>query len=446
MSQERTPDFAGTLQRPALVGLLAALLLLTAGPASPGAEPLRDPAKDPANEWPIFHNVDHSNFSPTTKLKPPLKVKWMAKVPGKFWTGPVIAEGRLVAQDETGYIFCLDAETGELLWRNFSFGESRARYAPAIFNQRVYATAPEYGTNANGMRCYNLKTGGLIWQKPAGRSLEGNFPGASPQVAGGRLFYIANANEKGGGYPGPVKCQVQCWDAATGDTLWTYTMSDQPCNNHSLVAVGDTVYASAGGSQTVALALDGRPRWSTKDHSLYKGLNYVGQVVHRSGELWLKTGCDGNAGTDDLTVLNAADGSFKRKAMANFGTRQWVFMGERYFGRAYAGPPVAFETATGRRAKPDFRMFPDAAFGSGCGAAVGANGYLYAGLGNTANAAKPGNMWYAWDAATGEPVWSFPNATNCCAPPAIAYDKLYWVCGSDGLIYCFESAQGGKAP
>ena len=27
-----------------------------------------------------------------------------------------------------------------------------------------------------------------------------------------------------------------------------------------------------------------------------------------------------------------------------------------------------------------------------------------------------------------------------------AYDQLYCVCGSDGLMYCFESAQGGKTP
>jgi outer membrane protein assembly factor BamB len=444
MSQKRVTGSSMKPERLLLAGLLVALLIPALGLTGQAAEP----ANEAANEWPIFHNVGHSNFSPTTKLKPPLKVKWMTKVPGKFWTGPVIAEGRLVAQDETGYIFCLDAETGELLWRNYCFGESNPGYAPAIFGRRVYITAPQYGENANGMRCYDLKTGSLIWRKPAGRSMRGlsNFPGASPQVAGGKLLYIANANAKGDGYPNPVKCQVQCWDAATGEALWTYPMSDQPCHNYSLVAVGDTVYASADDSQTVALALDGKPRWSTKEYSFSKKASYVGQIVHHSGELWLKTGSDGNAGADYLTVLNAADGSFKYKAMSPMMARQWVFMGERYFSRTVASAPVAYETTTGRRAKPDFKMFAGAGFASGCGPAVGANGYLYAGMGNTADPAKPGNMWYAWDAATGEPVWSFPNATNCCPPPAIAYDKLYCVCGSDGLIYCFESAPGGKAP
>jgi len=422
-------------------------LALAMGPAGPAAEPAR-PADD---EWPIAHNAGHTNFSPTTRLKPPLKVKWMTRVPGKFWTGPVVAEGKVVAHDESGYLFCLDAETGELLWRCFSFAECGSYgYPPAIYGGRVYITAPEYGKNANGMRCFDLRTGNLIWQKPCGilsqiPGVDGRcFPSFSPQVADGKLFYIANANARGGGYPGPNKCQVQCWNAATGEPLWNYTMSETPTPRCSLVVVGDTVFASAGGRQTAALALDGKPRWSTKEHSLSDKAPAVGQMAYRQGELWLKSGCDGNAG-DFLSVLNAADGTFKRKAMLPFYSIQWAFMGERYYGRASVKTPEAFELSTGRKADVTFKV-PGASFGSGCSETVAANGYLYAGFGNTADVAKRGNLWCAWNAATGEPVWIFPNATNCCPSPAIAYDQLYWVCSSDGLIYCFESAQGGKTP
>ncbi|HOX05175.1 MAG TPA: PQQ-binding-like beta-propeller repeat protein [Planctomycetota bacterium] len=423
-------------------GVCLALALV---PAAAAAEPAAD-------EWPIAHNSGHTNSSPTTKLKPPLKVKWMTRVPGKFWTGAVVAERRVVAHDENGYLFCLDAETGELLWRHFTFGECGSYgYPPAIYGGRVYITAPEYGKNPNGMRCFDLETGKLIWQKPSGilskiPGADGRcFPSLSPQVADGKLFYIANANAKGGAYPGPNQCQVQCWNAATGEPLWNYTMSESPTPRCSLVVVGDTVYASAAGRQTVALALDGKPRWSTKEHSLAaSGAVAIGQIAHRSGELWFKGGGDGNVG-DFLTVLNAADGTFKRKAMLPFYSIQWAFMGERYYGRASVKTPEAFDLSTGRKANVTYKV-PNASFGSGCSETVAANGYIYAGFGNTADAAKRGNLWCAWEAATGEPVWIFPNATNCCPSPAIAYDRLYWVCSSDGLIYCFESAPGGKTP
>jgi outer membrane protein assembly factor BamB len=238
------------------------------------------------NEWPIVHNLGHTGFSPTTQLRPPLQVKWTAKLQGNFKNGPVVAEGKLVVKSNRGYVFCLDAETGELVWRHFvpfvpgiriSEGAGninvRGPSAPGIFNGRVYVNFHTAGyPEISGLRCFDLETGEEKWRVKAG--FVPNWLRYSPQVSKGKLFFISHLPIK----PSPDNRRdtcfrpfVQVWDAETGDSLWTYAMWDTACPTISLLAAGDTVFASAsdagGQGKTVALDLDGNVLWTNPDYS-----------------------------------------------------------------------------------------------------------------------------------------------------------------------------------
>ena len=407
------------------------------------------------DEWPILHNTNHLSFSATTKLKPPLKVKWVTKIHSVVQNpGPVVGGGKVIINDERGTIYCLDAETGELVWRYFVKkvgGGGLALQAgtagttsPCIWNGRVYAVFSSKGwPNLNGMRCFDLKTGQVLWKENWAGYVEARIK-YSPQVAGGRIFLCSNVDVNRSSYAVGnynVKAQVQCWDAMTGDSLWTYTMWDTECQNTTLLVVGDTVFASVGvlrdasGGKTVVFDLNGNVRWSSTVHHVS---SYLGNLQYLPGQLWMLC-----AGTQNATkILNTSDWSVR---LSGGGGDEYskvnAIMNGKYWNRTYNQAPVCYNASDGKQILTA-RTYNSETFTSGCSIPVAANGYIYEGFGSPSagNEASGGHKWCAWD-ESGNPVWSFQVASNCCPPLAIAYDKLYAVTGADGLVYCFENAQ-----
>jgi outer membrane protein assembly factor BamB len=412
----------------------SSLILLAAALAVLGQNP---------DEWPILHNVNHTSFSPTTVLKPPLKVRWMTKVPGQFQNpGPVVAEGKVVVTDERGYIFCLDAETGELLWRHF-----HARYgyvvisSPCISNGRVYATSFwRYNPSTTGMRCFDLNTGEVLWFRHSGHvNARVKY---SPQVSHGRLFYLSNVDvarsTTGGGED--YRVQLQCWNAVTGDSLWTYTVFGSACNNTTFLNTGDTIYASVGRAvvnwrtdtgRTVALDTNGNLLWESSEKSKHVTY-YLGNLQYQPGKLWFVS----DSGTQ---VLSTADRSFLlHNAPGDDYTKVFALMNGRHWQSGYAQPPVGYNSTTGA-VEVNSRLFSGDVYGSGCSTPVAANGYIYKGFGGPYAPCTISKI-YAFD-ETGAPAWSYPGGTHWCPSPAIAYGRLYAVTGGEGTVYCFENAE-----
>jgi outer membrane protein assembly factor BamB len=228
-------------------------------------------------------------------------------------------------------------------------------------------------------------------------------------------------------------------------------MLDTMCGIANIMAIGDTLFASAGGpsecfdcpaagmvGRTTALDPYGNVLWTTTDYHLY---NYRFAMVYHSGELWLKTNA---TPYDTISVLNAADGVFKYKRAVPYCTEGLAFMGDRFYSRSLGVPPMDYDLKTGAPLQTPFRLFQgENQLTNACSPVVAANGYLYAGFGSGGSLTRPtqDNQYYAWDAATGAPVWRFPNSSHTCNEVTIAYDKLYMVTLADGLIYCFENDQ-----
>jgi hypothetical protein len=97
---------------------------------------------------------------------------WRFDTGGEVYSSPVIAESRLFVASKSGYLFALDAMTGNELWR-FQLSDYVVRSTPAVDNGVVYIGA---GFN---LFAIDAATGAEIWRFPmryAGQS--------SPAVTG----------------------------------------------------------------------------------------------------------------------------------------------------------------------------------------------------------------------------------------------------------------------
>jgi outer membrane protein assembly factor BamB len=415
------------------------------------------------NEWPIPHNIGHTGFSPTTVLKPPLKVKWCTLVAnlisGESGNGPVVAGGKVVIQGHNQHLVCLDAETGELLWRT-SIPQAEYPYKwhffPCIAQGKVYAVFSVRGdTAANGIRCFDLNTGDLVWKKDAGIISTFRMKD-SPQYSNGRIYLhsLRDVNQSTVAQNNfNFKSQVQAWDAATGDTLWTYTVWDNIPNgttsnpgevNPALCVAGDTIFASCGakdaGGRTVALRPDGSLIW---EGTAYHVDNYTGNIQYTGDKLLVLSAYSGSSTIRALNPVNGAHiytsgaGSSYSKISALMNGKGW--------NRGYGAAPRSFNLATGASSVA-CRLIPGDAYNSGCSAPRTANGYIYSGFGGAVGQNDFSKL-YAWD-DTGNPAWWMPTTPEAvaagmdghvCQDVAIAYDKMYWITNMSGEVFCFES-------
>jgi hypothetical protein len=237
------------------------------------------------------------------------------------------------------------------------------------------------------------------------------------------------------------KAQLQCWNAVTGDSLWTCTVLDSACNNTTFLNTGDTIYASVGHAavnwatdtgRTVALDTNGNLLWASSDKSQHVTY-YLGNLQYQPGKLWMVA----DGGTQ---VLNTNDWSYLlHNAPGDAYTKVFALMNNRHWQSGYAQAPVGYSDQTGA-VEVNSRIFPGDCYSSGCSTPVAANGYIYKGFGGIGAGCTQISKLYAFDEA-GNPVWSFPGASNWCPSPAIAYDKLYYAAGGQGIIYCFENAE-----
>ncbi|MEA1945292.1 MAG: CARDB domain-containing protein, partial [Euryarchaeota archaeon] len=171
--------------------------------------------------------------------------------------GPVVADGKVIVNDwQAGHFYCLDEEVGELLW-NFTetktgnWGVGYAQGVPAYEDGKFYLTTWIYvgGT----VYCVDADTGDVIWNQTTPLDTCG-----SPVIVDGTV-YVTNYKFDGDG-------AIYAMNASDGDILWQQTI--QRSDSTPAVAYGN-VYVCGGCSgysqmQTYCFnATTGNPIWST---------------------------------------------------------------------------------------------------------------------------------------------------------------------------------------
>jgi outer membrane protein assembly factor BamB len=148
--------------------------------------------------------------------------------------GPVVADGKVIVNDwQAGHFYCLDEETGELLWtfteeQTGSWGVGYAQGVPAYEDGKFYLTTWIYiGGN---VYCVDADTGAEIWHNTTPLDACG-----SPTVADGTV-YVTNYDFFGYG-------DIYAMDAGNGNILWNYTI--QRTDSTPAVAYGN-VYVTGG--------------------------------------------------------------------------------------------------------------------------------------------------------------------------------------------------------
>ncbi|MEZ6070855.1 MAG: PQQ-binding-like beta-propeller repeat protein [Pirellulales bacterium] len=139
--------------------------------------------------------------------------RWVYYTDGPVRLAPAYADGRVYVASDDGYLYCLDAEHGALVWK-FRGGPSDRkllgnermisvwpmRGAPVVVDGTVYVAASIWPFMGTFMHALDADTGKVIWTNDGDGSMfmlqphnSYSFAGVAPQgplvVAGNRLFY-----------------------------------------------------------------------------------------------------------------------------------------------------------------------------------------------------------------------------------------------------------------
>jgi outer membrane protein assembly factor BamB len=110
---------------------------------------------------------------------------------GYFTTGCAVAYGMVYELNKDGYLYAIDVETGNLVWKYTGPGTLLWSGFPTVADGKVYATTGEaaaYGglVGTSEFACLDAYTGRLIWKLP----MEALAPRESVAVAYGNLYMI----------------------------------------------------------------------------------------------------------------------------------------------------------------------------------------------------------------------------------------------------------------
>ena len=183
-----------------------------------------------ADDWPQWRGPNRDGVSAETELLvnwpavgPPLA--WRVETLGSGYSGPAVVGARLFVMGSDGaseFVCALAVETGKEAWRTAlgpvfknPWGDG-PRGTPTVSGGRVYALGAQ-----GVLACVEAATGNLVWKTDlradhGGRLMRGNFLGLdwgyaeSPLVDGGRVVVS----------PGGPGGTVAAFDAATGELLW----------------------------------------------------------------------------------------------------------------------------------------------------------------------------------------------------------------------------------
>jgi outer membrane protein assembly factor BamB len=243
-----------------------------------------------AADWPNWRGPDHNGISSETGWR----ANWPADGPTRLWKTSVgtgfssmsVSQGRLYTmgnQNDTDTVFCLDAESGKLIWQHSYACPTDARMfeggptaTPAADENRVFTFS------RNGaLFCFDAATGKVLWSKNLVDATGAEPPtwgfASSPLIQGNSLFLNVGASgiavdkttgsilwRSGAGPPGyatPVPCtlsgtpavillaraQLVAVAAKTGHPLWRFPWeTDYDINVADPILAGDDVFVSSG--------------------------------------------------------------------------------------------------------------------------------------------------------------------------------------------------------
>ncbi len=252
-------------------------------------------ASSSADDWPNYRGPEHNGISSETGWRSDWgdagpTILWRASV-GKGSSAVSIAAGRAYTMgndsgtegEEMDSVFCLDAETGKIVWKRSypcpllpKYYEGGALSTPTVDGKVVYALS-----KMGDLFCLDAANGEVVWEKQLNRKLGFELPtwhfSSAPLILKDRLILnlgLAGAafDKRTGkllwdngrevcGYSTPVPAVVDGEESvvicgadsilgvriADGELLWRHPFFNKhKANCGDAIVVGDEVFASSG--------------------------------------------------------------------------------------------------------------------------------------------------------------------------------------------------------
>lgn len=370
------------------------------------------------DEWAMFRrDLLHTGNAGDNITLPQGKLKWTFSTSGAIHSSPAVCDGKVYVGSRDGYIYALDAATGEKIWAFHT--DSWVNSSPAVVGGVVYC-----GSNDGNLYALNANTGEKIWSYKMPLVVQ-----SSPAVADGVV------------YVGCDDFSLYAIDAATGSELWrSYTgnfISASPAVSKGIVVVGsaDNIFYSfnaKNGSARLEFAAN-VPVYSSaaiKDGVAYFmdnfGVFIAMDIMARNW--WLE-----NRVREYWTALYGY--GVLPKPPPNSGFLWGVALG--FNVRSVSSPSIAGDYAYVGSGKNLYSVdlinhtvqWTFATYGDVISSPAVAGGAVYVG-------SEDGHL-YAVDRATGTMLWDYTTGGVVSSSPAVANGLLY-VGSMDGNLYCFE--------
>jgi outer membrane protein assembly factor BamB len=135
-------------------------------------------------------------------------LKWKFKTQGRLWEPPIEIDGTLYFGDLSGYVYAVDAATGEADWPQPGKVEGGVRATPLIANNKIYVGTDQFKLYALDMN------GNPFWQSPF-TGKDGEMFVVTPAITGTSLIALPNL-------AGATPTRLYGLNADTGAQLWFY--------------------------------------------------------------------------------------------------------------------------------------------------------------------------------------------------------------------------------
>jgi outer membrane protein assembly factor BamB len=140
-------------------------------------------------------------------------LKWKFKAAGRLWDPPIEIDGTLYFGDLSGYVYAVDAVTGQAKWPQPGKVEGGVRATPLIANNKIFVGTDQFKMYALDM------DGHPYWQNPfAGK--DGEMFVVTPVLSGTSLIALPNL-------AGATPTRLYGLNADTGAQLWIYPAPGQ---------------------------------------------------------------------------------------------------------------------------------------------------------------------------------------------------------------------------
>ncbi|MBA7484068.1 Outer membrane protein assembly factor BamB [subsurface metagenome] len=319
--------------------------------------------------------------------------------------GLVYGDGKIFGGSAAGFTYAIDAETGDYLWKTPTKGSRM--YSGCYYMDRYF-----HGAGGNQFYCFNATTGELLWTFNPGTS-HGNWA-CGPAAAYG-IVYGLNYDT-----------HFYALNVTTGEVVWKYKGPGHAYPNYPLIADGK-VYCNTGSddyrnpdtgeygrAETVCLnATTGELIWKLPVQTVcHDGpISAYGNIYLQPNYIGAYPFVGGLVG-NEMMCIGSLDGTPK----------DWpMHLGDPAHTSEGTGPTnLAFKWKTNVN-------------GAVISAPTIVDGITYVGSGDK-------NI-YALDAETGNKIWNFTTGFNVFSSQAVVDGKVY-TGADDGNIYCLDAQTG----